>query len=216
MAATCDYCGSAASGETKLNQCSCCKSRVYCNKACQQADWPTHRQWCKACESAKNCNICTRIQSCVHPITTLHSSAIKDLATLVQLLKDDKFAIVAHGPFFSNDPGKDMDLAMVAVIQVNIGATNREMRSDNMDIIIKSSTFVKYGNWADMKRNLALGFSKLDDEPKCCVCNEEVLVNSCCAVCTEIICRGCLDKWTTASAGVTTCPMCRAEFIRRW
>jgi hypothetical protein len=137
----------------------------------------------------------------------------------MHLIKDPTFAIVAHGPFFSDDAGTepaDMDLALVAFVQVNTGETDGAMWSDDMDIIIKTGTYVKYGCWSDLKTNLTLGLSKLAADPTCCVCDEEKLMNSSCAVCSEITCRTCLDQWAQASAGVTTCPMCRAEFARSW
>lgn len=47
----CFYCRSRGSGdaaEKKLLQCSRCKEAKYCNVTCQKADWPMHKQVCRA------------------------------------------------------------------------------------------------------------------------------------------------------------------------
>ncbi|CUG92532.1 MYND finger domain-like protein, putative [Bodo saltans] len=47
----CNHCrtrGGADGSSKKLLQCSRCKEAKYCNAVCQKADWPTHKQVCRA------------------------------------------------------------------------------------------------------------------------------------------------------------------------
>lgn len=41
----CVNCGVQA---TKLRQCGACKLVGYCSTECQKADWPSHKEFCKA------------------------------------------------------------------------------------------------------------------------------------------------------------------------
>ena len=42
----CEACGGSFSVET-MKQCAACKGVAYCGRACQKADWSSHKTWCK-------------------------------------------------------------------------------------------------------------------------------------------------------------------------
>jgi hypothetical protein len=51
----CEQCGVTAEGleKGKLQECSGCHSVRYCGKACQDANWPTHKPKCKRLQAAR-------------------------------------------------------------------------------------------------------------------------------------------------------------------
>jgi len=42
----CNKCATFETQPGQMNRCSSCKTAHYCNRDCQTADWPTHKQYC--------------------------------------------------------------------------------------------------------------------------------------------------------------------------
>ncbi|WIA42482.1 hypothetical protein OEZ86_008473 [Tetradesmus obliquus] len=47
MEACCYKCGKRGGGAVKLQRCSACKCVHYCGTACRDADWASHKKYCK-------------------------------------------------------------------------------------------------------------------------------------------------------------------------
>lgn len=210
MIRVCAHCDKA--GDTPLSQCSCCQGVAYCDQTCQKNDWKRHREWCKARQASKRCDICAEVELHLQGVLPLHSSVMKDFSTVARIIKDDRFAVVAHGPFFTAARLADMDLAMVALVQNSSGVRpeNTEAWSDDMDIIIKIGHRLTYGSWINMNTKLAMTLKKLLADTPCCICHEATLQNTGCLTCREFICFPCAQRWKAASGGRMTCPMCRS------
>jgi ankyrin repeat protein len=43
----CEQCGTTTTGQ-KMKKCGACKTVYYCNRECQTANWPLHKQVCSA------------------------------------------------------------------------------------------------------------------------------------------------------------------------
>ena len=209
-------------------RCSLCHQARYCDQACQRADLKTHKIWCLAHHSARDCVNCSEIASYANAIP-LHTASLESYDSVDSLLKQRrggtsttsptsttptttndedrrpaKFVLVAHAPF------------VTTVDQWLTRLTDAD-ESEYDTIVIRGINF-HFGEWRLFGKTLRLAFLKEENpyaRTECVVCYETGPKSYRCQVCEAPACSSCIMKTVKPNDdGLTVaCPNCRSSFF---